>query len=106
VSPDVVALLVIFAAHLVALVVLVGPLRRCGPQDDEGAEGSSDDDGGGGLRRPLGDPPSPRPDGHLPLPDAVPSSLRLRGPGLLADHHRARPRRHGAPAPARIRLRG
>lgn len=45
-----------------------------------------DDDGGGGNDRlgPDAPQPDPRP-GGLPLPDAVPARVRLRGPGRLAD---------------------
>lgn len=51
-----------------------------------------DSDGGGGLRPRL--PRSPtRPRDGLPLPDALPSRVRLREPGRLADLLPARPRR-------------
>jgi hypothetical protein len=98
VNGDLVALLLIFAAHLIALAVVIGPLLRSPrPDDDPGDTDSSDDDGGdGGSRRPFGGPVSPKPWGGLPLPDAVQSRMRLRGPGRLADLYDA-PRR-GAPA--------
>jgi hypothetical protein len=54
-----------------------------------------------------GDDPLPqRPDapagGGLPLPDAEPSPVRLRGPGRLAEHHPRPARRpEHAPEPAR-----
>jgi hypothetical protein len=102
VNGDFVALLLIFATHLIALAIVIGPLLRGSrPEDDHGDTDSSDDDGDGGSRRPIGGPINPKPRGDLPLPDAVPARMRLRGPGRLADRYDV-PRR-GAPAPGRRR---
>ena len=99
---DLVALLLIFAAHLIALAVVIGPLLRSPrPPDEPGEADSSDDDGEGGSRRPFGTPLGPKPRGDLPLPDAVPARMRLRGPGRLADAYRFD--RSRDPAPARHR---
>jgi len=61
-----------------------------------------DDDGGGGNDRVSPTPPrGPRP-GGIPLPDAVPARVRLRGPERLADLTPApQRRREHAPAPER-----
>jgi hypothetical protein len=63
---------------------------------------SSDDDdsGGGGNDRVKERPKRKPPSGGLPLPDAVQSSVRLRGYGRLADAHPRRGRRT-APEPHR-----
>ncbi len=99
VSGDVVALLLIGAVHLIAIAVIVVPLARAASDDDPDGSGGSDDDGGGGSRRPEVGPTRPRPRGDLPLPDATPARMRLRGPGRLADAYR--PPRRREPAPAR-----
>jgi hypothetical protein len=104
VSGDAVAVLLIFAVHMVALVIIIGPLARASaaPADDEAdGTGGSDDEGEGGSRRPFAGPDRPKPRGDLPLPDAAPASLRLRGPGRLADAYE-RPRR-GRPARRPVR---
>ncbi|HEX7298727.1 MAG TPA: hypothetical protein VF257_06950 [Solirubrobacteraceae bacterium] len=55
----------------------------------------------GGDDEPPAPPASPRDRGGLPLPDAVPSAVRLREPGRLADGH-PRPARRPAHAPVRV----
>jgi len=70
--------------------------------------GEEDDDGGGGNDR-LGPAPSRGPrGGGIPLPDAVPARVRLRGPARLADliPPPSRRRREHAPAPTRQPVRG
>ena len=101
-SGDVAALLLIFGVHLIALAIIVGPLARSAPATEEtdGASGESDEDGGGGSRRPHPARESPRPRGDLPLPDAAPARLRLRGPGRLADAYTVLARRGDARRPA------
>ncbi len=64
---------------LVFVPVLVA--RRRLPPGSSGGDG--DDGGGRGPREP--DPPPGRPTGGLPLPDAEPARVRLRGHGRLAD---------------------
>jgi hypothetical protein len=67
-----------------------------------------EDDGGGGNDRVRGEPPrGPRP-GGIPLPDALPARVRLRGPSRLGDLLPAserRPAHAPAPDPARRPLR-
>ncbi|MFN8130023.1 MAG: hypothetical protein U0R70_00580 [Solirubrobacteraceae bacterium] len=63
------------------------------PRPDEGEGG-----GGGNDRLPPRAPAGPR-DGGLPLPDAEPAAVRLRGPGRLRDT-RTRPSRRPAHPPA------
>lgn len=64
------------------------------PRPDEGEGGG----GGGNDRLPPRAPAGPR-DGGLPLPDAEPAAVRLRGPGRLRDT-RTRPSRRPAHPPA------
>lgn len=91
--------LVFGALHLVAAalgcVMLFMFLRsedtspwRPPPEDDES--------GGGGNDRTSDRPKRIPPSGGIPLPDAVQSATRLRGPGRLAD---TRPRRERRTAP-------
>jgi hypothetical protein len=97
-------LVVIFAIlHLVALM-LGGALfalflrsdskaRPDGPDDDE-------NEGGGGGNDRISDKPKTSPSGGIPLPDAEPAPLRLRGHEKLADL-RPRPERRRVTEPAR-----
>jgi hypothetical protein len=103
VKPDIAALLLIFGVHLIALVIIVGPLARSAARDrdDPDGGGPADDDDGGGSKRPPIDPTPPRPRGDLPLPDAAPARVRLRGPGLLADQYSFVRRGEPRPAPGR-----
>ena len=90
------------ALHLIGLVLLgmllvmflrsetVAPWRP--PEDDGG--------GGGGGSPPARPGPRRRDGGGLPLPDARPAGVRLRGPGRLADD-RPRPPRRPAREPGR-----
>src|SRR3954470_22804757 len=65
------------------------------PDEDDGG-------GGGGNDRLPGRPKSSPPFGGVPLPDAVQSSVRLRGPGRLRDLRPQRDRRPARePAPER-----
>lgn len=88
------------ALHLLALAcgtVLILLLLRPGP---DWRWWSDDDEHGGGGEAP--DPvtkPKPPADG-LPLPDASPAAVRLRGPAPPLDR-RSRPRRPGHPVPDR-----
>jgi hypothetical protein len=86
VTPDEELMVIFGALHLVALVLGVvlfvmflrseAGHRRRPPEDDDG--------GGGGNDR-LGKGPKSSPSGGIPLPDAEPAPVRLRGPGKLAD---------------------
>lgn len=100
--------LLIGGLHLLAVLFAAVLIMYClrseeAPPFSPGQEG--DDGGGGSDRRIPRDPPRPR-GGGLPLPDAVPARVRLRGPAtlatLLANRDR-RPAREPArrPAPAR-----
>jgi hypothetical protein len=105
-SPDEELMVIFGALHVVALAlggVLFYMFMRSEsttswkPPDD-------DDAGGGGGNDRLPSRPKPRPSGGIPLPDAVQSSTRLRGPGTLrAAHprHSRRPAHPPAPAPSR-----
>jgi hypothetical protein len=55
----------------------------------------------GGDDEPPAPPPSPRDRDGLPLPDAQPSTVRLREPGRLAGGH-PRPARRPEHAPERV----
>jgi hypothetical protein len=95
-------LLIFGALHLVALALGVvlfvmflraeHPHRPFSPPED-------DDSGGGGNDRRPDHRPKTSPSGGIPLPDAEPAPLRLRGPGRLADLHR--PGRRTVREPAR-----
>jgi hypothetical protein len=90
-------LIVIFASlHLVALL-LGGLLFAMFLRSDarSGSNGPEEDDegGGGGGNDRIGDQPKTSPSGGIPLPDAVPAPIRLRGPGRLADLRPQRVRR-------------
>jgi hypothetical protein len=79
---------------LVLLVILMPlALFRIGNAKQTPPEQEGGDDGGGGPDPPP--PPQPRPQGGIPLDDATPARVRLRGPGRLADR---RPPRIGRPA--------
>src|SRR5579871_2686174 len=86
---------------MLVLAAVLGPLlfvRRGAPPD------ASDEDpggGGGGPGPPSPPRPSAPPGGGLPLPDAVPARVRLRGHERLADLLPPRARRR-AREPARI----
>jgi len=76
----------IAGVHLLGLIcvgVLLIPALRSDDQQSPGSEGSSDD--GWGNLPPERPRPKLWPGGGLPLPDAVQSRVRLRGPGRLAD---------------------
>src|SRR3954447_22519107 len=101
-------LIVIFASlHLVALVL--GGLLFAMFLRSEGKPGSRDDadedDGGGGGNDRISDRPKTSPGGGIPLPDAEPAPIRLRGPGRLRDLRPRRIRREPAPPPRRRRPR-
>jgi hypothetical protein len=93
-------LVIIFAAlHLLALLLgaaLFAMFLRSEPRPDR--KPSDDDEeggGGGGNDRIFDRPPKTSPSGGIPLPDAEPAPVRLRGHERLAD---LRPRRARRPA--------
>ena len=75
------------------LVVILMPLAlfRIGSAKQTPPEQEGGDDGGDGPDPPP--PPQPRPQGGIPLDDATPAGMRLRGPGRLADRRPPRIRR-------------
>ena len=106
-SPDEELVLIFGTLHLIALalgaVLFVMFLRS---DSTDGREPPEEDEGGGGSDR-ISDTPKTSPSGGLPLPDAEPAPVRLRGHQKLADL-RPKPdrRRVVEPAePARRRVR-
>jgi hypothetical protein len=100
-SGDAQLMLMIAGMHLLGLVVaaaLLLPALRDRPEAGPGSDGGSD--GGGGHGPPHPSAPSTGPGGGLPLPDALPASVRLRDHKRLADHH-PRPERRPAREPER-----
>ena len=100
-------MLIFGALHLVALAlgVLMFVLFLRSDSTD-GRQGPEDDDsGGGGGSDRITDRPKTSPSGGVPLPDAEPAPVRLRGHERLRDLL-ARPdrRRVAEPAPARRRV--
>jgi hypothetical protein len=101
-------LVVIFAIlHLVALM-LGGALFAMFLRSDSQArpDGTDDDEneGGGGGNDRISDKPKTSPSGGIPLPDAEPAPVRLRGHERLADL-RPRPLRRPAREPQRSPVR-
>jgi hypothetical protein len=101
-------LVVIFAILHLAALMLGGALfamflradsktRTDGPDDDE-------NEGGGGGNDRISDKPKTSPSGGIPLPDAEPAQVRLRGHERLADLH-PRPLRRPAREPQRSPVR-
>jgi hypothetical protein len=90
-TPDEELMVIFGALHLVALV-LGAVLFVMFLRSDAGSRfnGPEEDDGGGGGNDRIGGGPKGSPSGGIPLPDAIQSSVRLRGRGRLAD---LRPRR-------------
>jgi hypothetical protein len=95
-------LMVIFGAlHLVALLLGAG-LFVLFLRSDSFESGSDPDDGeggGGGGSDRISDRPKTSPSGGIPLPDAEPAPVRLRGHQRLADL-RPRPARRRVSEPA------
>jgi hypothetical protein len=101
-SPDEELMLIFGALHLVALslgVLLFVMFLRS--DTAEGGEGSDEDEGGGGGGSDrISGTPKTSPSGGIPLPDAEPAPVRLRGHEKLADL-RPRPERRRVTEPAR-----
>jgi hypothetical protein len=96
VTKEVLALALTVLVHVIGMAALVWALLL----DDE----NRPDWRGwwpGGDDEPPAPPASPRDGGGLPLPDAVPSAVRLREPGRLAEGH-PRPARRPEHAPVRV----
>jgi hypothetical protein len=106
VTPDEQLVIIFATLHLVALM-LGGALFAMFLKSDEGSrpDGADDDenDGGGGNDR-ITDKPKTSPSGGIPLPDAEPAPVRLRGHDRLSDL-RPRPLRRPAREPQRSPVR-
>lgn len=109
-SPDEELTLIFGALHLMALalgaVLFVMFLRS---DSAPGWQPPDEDDlgGGGGGNDRISNRPKPSPPGGIPLPDAEPASLRLRGSGKLRDAYDRpgrRPTHAPEPSPARRRV--
>lgn len=106
-SADAKLMLIFGLLHLAALgfgVVLFVMFLRSEP-DHRPFPPEDDDTGGGGGNDRITDRPKTSPSGGIPLPDAVPAPVRLRGRERLSDLH-PRPARRPAhdPEPARPRV--
>jgi hypothetical protein len=92
------ALLIVGIAHVLATVALLWLLARSGPAGPGGRGWWP-----GGADEPSDSPIRPRGPAPLPLPDAAPVPLRLRGYGRLSDARtppQRRPRHDPRPARA------
>ena len=103
-------LVIIFAAlHLVALLLgaaLFAMFLRSDPRPHPRPPEDEEDGGGGGNDR-ITDKPKTSPSGGIPLPDAEPAPVRLRGHERLADLlPKPDRRRVTEPEPARRRVHG
>jgi hypothetical protein len=99
-SGPVLAILLTAIVHFIGFILLFAMLGK----DMIGFFRSSSSGGGDGGLWPEPEPPAdPAPSGTgIPLPDADPSSVRLREPGRIAERYERRPRRPDhAPEPAR-----
>jgi len=106
VAPDD-GLIVIFASLHLAALILGGVLFALFLRSDAKTSHDPDDEeeGGGGGNDRLGGSPKTSPSGGIPLPDAEPADIRLRGPGRLSDLRPKRTRREPVhPAPSRPRV--
>ena len=101
-SSDEELMLIFGALHLVALalgVLLFVMFLRSDASD--GGDGPEEDEGGGGGGSDrISRPPKTSPSGGIPLPDAEPAPVRLRGHEKLSDL-RPRPERRRVTEPAR-----
>jgi hypothetical protein len=101
-SPDEELMLIFGALHLVALalgvLLFVMFLRADAGNEHEPPE--EDEGGGGGGSDRISDTPKTSPSGGIPLPDAEPAPVRLRGHERLADL-RPRPERRRVTEPQR-----
>jgi hypothetical protein len=99
-TPDEELMVIFGALHAVALalgvVLFMMFLRSDSTSSSQPPE--DDDGGGGGGNDRLPSRPKPRPTGGVPLPDAEPASIRLRGHGKLRDAHQRPLRRPAHPA--------
>jgi hypothetical protein len=99
-SGPVAAILLTLIVHFIGFILLFADARQ---GHDRLLPGSSSGGGDGGMWPEPEPPADPAPSGTgIPLPDADPSSVRLREPGRIAERYDRRPRRPDhAPEPAR-----
>ena len=106
-SADAQLFVVLGAMHLLTLAlagVLIAIFLRADTVTPWRPPAEGEDDGGGGGGPGLVPPTPKRPSGGglpLPLPDAVPARVRLRGPGRIGAGRSVRRREH-APEPRRV----
>lgn len=84
----------IAGVHLVGLAcvaILMFPALKDTPAPKPRRDGESDEGWGRGPKLPPSPPESPR--GGIPLPDAVPATVRLREHGRLGERRAPRERR-------------
>jgi hypothetical protein len=84
----------IAGVHLVGLacvVVLMFPALKENPAAPKPRQEGEDEGWGRGPKLPPSPPEPPR--GGIPLLDAVPASVRLRGPGRISEQRPSRERR-------------
>jgi hypothetical protein len=107
-SPDEELMLIFGTLHLVALVLGAALFMMFVRSDRaSGGEPPEEDEGGGGGSDRISDAPKTSPSGGIPLPDAEPAPVRLRGHERLADLLPKPDRRRVAePEPARRRVHG
>jgi hypothetical protein len=100
-SPDQELMVIFGGLHLVALAlgVLLFVLFLKSDTVDGRDNSEEDDSGGGGGSDRISNRPKDSPSGGIPLPDAVPAPVRLRGHQRLADL-RPRPDRRRVVEPA------
>jgi hypothetical protein len=95
----------IAGVHIIGLVcvaVLMFPALKDNSIGPDHPDGEGGDGWGRGPKLPPSKPKPPR--GGIPLPDAVPSRVRLREPGRLSDRvgrHERRPAREPQRRPVR-----
>lgn len=84
----------IAGVHLVGLAcvaILMFPALKDNPEPKPRRDGESDEGWGRGPKLPPSPPEAPR--GGIPLPDAVPATVRLREHGRLGERRAPRERR-------------
>jgi hypothetical protein len=106
-DPDQELMLIFGGLHLVSLllggVLFLMFLRSDTTRSWDSGEGDDEDGGGGGGNDRVQHGPKPRPSGGIPLPDAQPADVRLRGHETLREARPGRDRRPSRePVPHRV----